>query len=80
MEIRGSAHSACKVLMDDEIRSSLKVMNRRNVLSVYIDDKTVLKFDPRGIDKGWCNWPINFDPIWVDCYLNVPQKEKEDGE
>lgn len=39
-----------------------------------------LKFNQHGVKNGWCTWPINFDPIWVDCYLKVPQKEKEDGE
>jgi hypothetical protein len=39
-----------------------------------------LRFNQHGVKNGWCNWPINFDPIWVDCYLKVPQKEKEDGD
>lgn len=34
-----------------------------------------IKFNPHGIQNGYCNWPINFDPIWVDCYLNTDKKD-----
>jgi hypothetical protein len=42
--------------------------------------EVALKFNQHGVENGWCTWPINFDPIWVECYLKVPQKEKEDEE
>lgn len=29
----------------------------------------LLKFNPRSVQRGWCNYPIDFDPIWVDCRL-----------
>ena len=25
-----------------------------------------VKLNPHGVRNGWCSWPINFDPIWVD--------------
>lgn len=42
--------------------------------------EVTLKFNQHGVKNGWCTWPINFDPIWVECYLKVPQKEKEDAD
>lgn len=21
---------------------------------------------PHGISHGWCNWPLEFDPVWLD--------------
>ena len=42
--------------------------------------EVALKFNQHGVKNGWCTWPINFDPIWVECYLKVPQKEKEDAD
>ena len=23
------------------------------------------KLDPYGVKRGWCFWPVNFDPTWV---------------
>lgn len=31
--------------------------------------------DPHGIAGGWCLWPINFDPIWID-HCNYQQVEQ----
>lgn len=45
-----------------------------------VTGEAMLKFNQHGVKNGWCTWPINFDPIWVECYLKVPQKEKEDEE
>lgn len=26
--------------------------------------------NPHGVKMGWCEWPINFDPIWIEsCQL-----------
>lgn len=22
--------------------------------------------DPQGVNGGWCNFPHNFDPVWID--------------
>jgi hypothetical protein len=39
----------------------------------------MLKFDSYGVRKGWCKWPVNFDPIWVECYLPIENPiEKKD--
>jgi len=35
----------------------------------------MLKFDPHGVKIGWCTWPVNFDPVWVECYLPIEKKE-----
>jgi len=51
------------------------------VLAGYCDENgnTFLEFDSYGTRKGWCTWPVNFDPIWVECYLPIENPiEKKD--
>jgi hypothetical protein len=52
-----------------------------NILAGYCDENgnTFLEFDSYGTRKGWCAWPMNFDPIWVECYLPIENPiEKKD--
>ena len=28
-----------------------------------------------GVENGWCYWPVNFDPIWVDGCKSFEQGE-----
>lgn len=34
--------------------------------------------NPHGVKNGWCIWPVNFDPVWIDECLFYNKKE-EDG-
>lgn len=32
------------------------------------------RFNGHGIRNGWCDWPLQFDPIWVEeCLLYEPK-------
>jgi hypothetical protein len=48
-----------------------------NMLAGYCDENgnAFLQFDPYGVKMGWCTWPVNFDPVWVDCYLPIEKKD-----
>jgi hypothetical protein len=35
----------------------------------------MITFNPIGVRGGWCSYPVNFDPVWVECRL--PLKEEE---
>lgn len=37
--------------------------------------EVLLRFDPHGIKNGWCMFPVNFDPTWVECYLPIEKTE-----
>lgn len=37
-----------------------------------------IKGAPRGIQKGWFNWPWNFDPVWLENCNGFEQKEDKD--
>lgn len=37
-------------------------------LDIALADELGVKVDMTGVKAGWCNWPHNFDPIWIlDC-------------
>ena len=54
-QVPGSAHSACKAIENNLGEAA----------------KTLIKFDLHGVRNGWCFWPLNFDPVWVECYLPI---------
>ena len=41
------------------------------VKSLTAGDQTLIDFNPYGVASGWCSWPVNFDPTWVDCRLDI---------
>lgn len=36
--------------------------------------EAIVKRDPRGIQGGWCNHPLNFDPVWIDDCTGFKEK------
>lgn len=79
-EIENSVHSKCNVL-DENVSLSMSLSVSSGVVDGIYSNKHgnhLLKFDTYGVKNGWCNWPVNFDPKWVQCFL--PIKKKEDGE
>lgn len=38
------------------------------------------KCRPHGVRHGWCNWPFDFDPIWIDDCLFFSRKEEQRNE
>lgn len=35
------------------------------------------KLSLHGVKNGWCNWPLNFDPIWVTDCNGYSENEKD---
>lgn len=35
------------------------------------------KADPHGVAKGWCIWPIYFDPVWILSCKGFALKDPE---
>jgi hypothetical protein len=43
----------------------------------YKDSTDTPVFSAHGIKNGWCDWPMQFDPIWVkECLLYEPKVTK----
>jgi len=72
-EVPGSAHSECALGMPIKLRF-MRAHAEGNLPLTFTNKETgdlMLKFDSYGVRKGWCKWPVNFDPIWVECYLPI---------
>jgi hypothetical protein len=54
--IPGDAHSACGLVGNNPIETYGAAM---------LGELEPPTFDPRGVARGWCEWPLNFDPIWI---------------
>lgn len=62
-DIPGDAHSRCVALGD----SLLGAITARAIA----ESAVLLVLHPHGVSRGWCEWPLNFDPVWVsDCKLH----------
>ncbi len=62
--VPGSAHSTCghKVVQDP-------VVQMAGILGVLVNQTKwpiLPSLDPHGHRMGWANWPMDFDPIWID--------------
>lgn len=67
-EVPGSAHSACKYPeVDPGVLTALALLRNATALEPHI---VINEIGRRG---GWATWPINFDPVWITCTLNIEQ-------
>lgn len=77
--IPGDCHSSCNapvVSQETKIKVMLMVTNG---LDQIVTDVTGLSFEKYAISNGWCNFPLNYDPIWVsgDCKLKKLSEDLE---
>lgn len=75
-----NAHSSCSFVktyyrdkLDEEELGLLELGLSGNILK-FNDE--VLKFNQHGIDKGWVNWPLNFDPVWLEVCKFYQKKDE----
>ena len=81
-KVSGSAHSTCSHPLAQHVGmeiSMLLAMGKLVELNNKKEAKTILSFNPHGVKHGWCFWPLNFDPVWVTCNLNLEKSTKEDN-
>jgi len=82
-------HSKCNILnrtvpLDSGSKEMLNIQTSILVATGVLqsitstdDNSVLLSFNEHGVNNGWCNWPINFDPIWVDCRFPIPAAQTE---
>lgn len=71
-QVPGSAHSKCKIIKNDVIAISISMkVARGEVTKIANYEGHSIEFHPHGVANGWCMWPVNFDPVWVECYLPI---------
>ena len=73
LPVPGSCHSTCKhpkVVNDDPFANLLgtlaSVGRTSPIISPAIANLGIM-LNPHGVKNGWCNFPFDFDPIWVDA-------------
>jgi hypothetical protein len=81
--VPGSTHSSCSIIshsVSEELKSTAKMLEASLALGAHalVDENTqepLVKLDPHGVKKGWANWPLDFDPIWVQsCPFYKPKE------
>ena len=66
-DLIGDYHSACAAIDGSVQMAAFSIVQLMGQLKT---DQVNVQFNPHGIKNGWCNWPFNFDPIWVEsCNL-----------
>jgi hypothetical protein len=48
---------------------------------MHLSESMVVRCSVRGVQSGWCMYPLNFDPIWIEqCtgFEALPEKAKSD--
>lgn len=79
-EVPGSVHSSCGVF-DGKSSVTMATMAMLGKIPKITDTNTgedLVKCNPLGVANGWCNFPLDFDPVWVECYLPIGEEEKEE--
>lgn len=73
----GSAHKSCKVLAD----TKLDILIASGLAEIQIskkdgtESKPAVEVNPWGKSHGWADWPIQFDPIWIDSCVFFAEPE-----
>ena len=82
-EIPGDAHICCnhpsvKIAKDDpmgQILASLAGVGLVDPINAK-SGKLNIEGNPQAIQKGWFNWPWNFDPVWLENCDGFEPKER----
>jgi hypothetical protein len=72
--VPGSAHSECHFYEHPGVRFLIaQKMSEGNPIQITSNStgEQLIEFNEVGIRKGWCMWPVNFDPVWVTCRLPI---------
>ena len=85
--IPGSHHSRCdhpitKKIHDNPLLSIISIfasVNRAPPITLVsqapeVLEKLDIKLNEHGVRKGWCNWPVDYDPVWVNQCKGFKEK------
>jgi len=81
--VAGSCHScyehpSVKSAKDDPMANVMAILaSVGRVPPVNVNSKELnIKGNPTGIQRGWFNFPFNFDPVWLENCDGFKVKEK----
>jgi hypothetical protein len=74
----GDCHSSCSHPVFNDNNNAMKtvmlIMRQHPASMAALEQMTGIRFDSYGVQSGWVNFPLNYDPIWLkgDCkYHNL---------
>ncbi len=80
--VPGSAHSSCRHpsvagVADDPLDQILGMLGSVGRGPGLVAEKNPLNVqgNAHGVRMGWFNWPINFDPVWLERCDGFEEKE-----
>lgn len=81
--VPGSAHSSCSIISksaSEELKETARMLEASLALGAHslVDENTqepLVKLTPHGVKSGWANWPLDFDPVWVEYCPFYKKKE-----
>lgn len=82
----GTHHSRClhpnnKQVLDNPIFSVVTTFaSVGRTAPISFDTGLNIKAKKHGIEKGWFNWPHNFDPVWLISCDGFEQKQEVENE
>jgi hypothetical protein len=83
--VPGSAHSSCRVIRettsDVPKAAELEILLASHQVQITGKEsgEPLVKINEHGAKNGWANWPLDFDPIWVDDCRFFLDKEEADS-
>ncbi len=73
LPVPGSCHSSCSHPANDaddpmaRLMAILSSVGMNATLVSATASKIKVELNAHGVAHGWCNFPFDFDPIWVDA-------------
>lgn len=70
-DLPGDAHSCCRhpanaKILNDPAAQVMALLGRiRRAPPLAFNSSLQVTGNPHGIRSGWFNWPMNFDPVWL---------------
>lgn len=82
MNIAGNRNIACAFFQPAEgimiYAASQAGKKPPHIVDLSTDDEDdLLIVDHHGFKQGLADWPVQFDPTWVQCWLPVDQDEQK---
>lgn len=88
--VPGNAHIKCgKFAKPEQLKQAVVLLMTPRVQD-YVDEvkeQYGVELSEHGVNRGWCFWPLLFDPIWVDecphfdgvCPEHKPETKNKGG-
>lgn len=83
-KVAGSTHFCCVALehhpqfddLSNSEKDTIKALLMFGNHQIKIDGQPVVDVNEYGKKMGWCSWPLDFDPAWINsCQLYCKVKD-----